>query len=842
MYETRVLRFAIYGPVSCGKSCYLASMASDAAPNPNGFVSDWLFGSDHCPTPTANSSPEDRARFEGKDWLNTAILALKQGNVPPPTSTRTNPYRFRFVFRGPEFRFTANGARKESVLRNYQAELIDFSGELLDPDINRDAAASILINRLREMDGIIVLVEAPRSIDDHTLIETQIKKMRAAFEGVVAERRSQGDVCPVAMVINKWDRINPDYVFEPEQAHRDALAFLGLAPSAGSSEAVVNTKNTNPPAHRRLYDSLIASVGESNFRVFLGSAFGKSRIVEVEFAPDQCEKQERPVLNGRKPYGLEDPFMWLAKRREEQLVKSLNQSIESVSPVKPWQLLNGQLQKAKQTAAKLGPFLDSGGQAKNLSIQTKSKLETFTKLQIGAVSVAALMMLLLVAEVLVACADYFAFHRHAPLVERRVTQIERAQLTAAETWLSSYCQPSYARSLSRILISRQEAQKSLEGIHAKQIAFGGREELEGLANAIAEASDEKRLTLLGKQLADFRSRAGHTDLTVEVSRAEQALIDRTNFLTQRGTSGKLLQTYRTLTSEQELDLIGTATLLLGEYRELGDRAKEVLGPLKEDFQQNFEALLRRQVAKSGEKAEWARAKDECERVLGDRSIAKLIQPEVLKKIRDNLVVFVSEQKEKQCYEAVLATGSRSACENYLQAMGAEASPSVLQHVRKQLDYLDKLQKEVTCEITVDKVYPGKWSGTMFSNYKGQLKLEVNSITVLSEPMSLKHDTEQTTNYKRKLAPCRLNEGPETDRDATLPVKLELEALSSNSFGGFKIGSVTRNCSLRELSQGIEFILDPTNKVVANPKVHLKLSGLPMKPALPRYSDAVGGSR
>lgn len=848
MTESSVLRFAIYGPVSCGKSCYLASMAADVAPNPAGYVSDWLYGSDHCPTPTPNSSPEDRARYEGKDWLNTAILALKQGNVPPPTSTRTNPYRFRFVFRGPEFGLSSKSspaaAQKETVHRNYQAELIDFSGELLDPDINRDAAASILINRLREMDGIIVLVEAPRKEDDQTLIENQVKKIRAAFEGVVAERRSRGDVCPVAMVINKWDRINPDYNFEPVRAHRDACAFLGLAAPSQSapsqSAEAPPTVNENPPAHRRLYDSLIASVGEKNFRVFLGSAFGKSRIVEVEFAPDQREKQERPESKSRRPYGLEDPFMWLAKRREEQLIESLNQSIDSVSPIKAWQLLNGQLQKAKLTVAKLGPFLDSGGQAKNLSERTKSKLETFTKSQIGAAALSAALLLMFVCGALVAFSDYSAFHRHAPLMDRSVAQIEKEQLIAAETWLSSYCQPSYVRTLSRFLISRREAQNALEGIQAKQVAFGGKEELEGIVNSIAETTEAKRLDSLRSKLDDFRKRPENVHLSADIGRAEKSLADRTKYLSQRKYGETLQNRYRMLTSEKELDLVGAAALLLDPHPELGDSGKEELSQLKEDFQLHFEALLRRQVAQAGEKSEWSRAKDDCEKVLGDRSIAKLIKPDLLKKLKDNLVTFVVEQKEKQYYDAVQATGSRSACEDYLQAMGTQASPSVQAFVKKQLDYLNQLQRDVECEVTIDTVYPGKWT-YLYGSYKGQLKLEVNSVTVLAEPLLLKHDLSEMVSYTRKLSPCRLNEGPETDRDATLPVTIEMEALSSNKFGGFKIGSVTRNCSLRELSNGVDFLLDPAANIVANPKVHLKLSGLPTKPMLPRYSEAVGGS-
>ena len=75
------------------------------------------------------------------------------------------------------------------------------------------------------------------------------------------------------------------------------------------------------PPHRALRFDLESAVGPENFAEFVASAFGRSAMVPVPTDQGKTVVEEQPVIDGRlASYGLEDPFMWLAKRREELLL------------------------------------------------------------------------------------------------------------------------------------------------------------------------------------------------------------------------------------------------------------------------------------------------------------------------------------------------------------------------------------------------------------------------------------------------------------------------------------------------------------------------------------------
>src|SRR5581483_9723890 len=103
------------------------------------------------------------------------------------------------------------------------------------------------------------------------------------------------DRCPVALVINKGDRLLASEDYGPMSAEQALSRFFDTRPE---------------PPHRQLRDDLRAAVGPASFRTFLASAFGKSAVKVVPGDQGRAVEQDMPVKDTRlASFGLEDPVM-----------------------------------------------------------------------------------------------------------------------------------------------------------------------------------------------------------------------------------------------------------------------------------------------------------------------------------------------------------------------------------------------------------------------------------------------------------------------------------------------------------------------------------------------------
>jgi len=157
----KAYRFAVYGRAASGKTCILAALAMKCIAHPSKYTSTWILEPANIPKPQGDPETWDikepaSAYHLGKMWLEKAIERLTLGELPPPNPNRGEPLRYLYHFTTPDH-------------RTYPIELIDYSGELIDPAISNDEMAKRLREHLRTMDGILVLAEVPHPRDERKL-------------------------------------------------------------------------------------------------------------------------------------------------------------------------------------------------------------------------------------------------------------------------------------------------------------------------------------------------------------------------------------------------------------------------------------------------------------------------------------------------------------------------------------------------------------------------------------------------------------------------------------------------------------------------------------------------
>ena len=174
----KIYRLAVYGGTASGKTCILAALAMNRTRHPKGYTGEW--------PPVPQTPPGARGRkaitaegsayARGKEWLEQAIRRLEKGEVPEPNPPEDKPRRFYFQFTIPD-RGTAH------------VELVDYSGELIDPNLSEERLAGYLRQHLAQCDGLLVLAEAPLPQKDSQPLAEELLKLRKAFAALKNERR-----------------------------------------------------------------------------------------------------------------------------------------------------------------------------------------------------------------------------------------------------------------------------------------------------------------------------------------------------------------------------------------------------------------------------------------------------------------------------------------------------------------------------------------------------------------------------------------------------------------------------------------------------------------------------
>src|SRR5688572_20789842 len=93
-----VRRIVLYGRPTSGKTCFLAAQAMPRIPHPLGYSCVWVGDTQTISTPAGKREdwdPNDPAvgRYLGREWLQGAIDALNNHDVPRATPSDATPYR-----------------------------------------------------------------------------------------------------------------------------------------------------------------------------------------------------------------------------------------------------------------------------------------------------------------------------------------------------------------------------------------------------------------------------------------------------------------------------------------------------------------------------------------------------------------------------------------------------------------------------------------------------------------------------------------------------------------------------------------------------------------------------
>jgi hypothetical protein len=318
-----VYRFALYGRTAAGKTCFLAALNMTRRKHPRGYVCDRLPGLNGVASPPGNPETWDirhdpvKAFYAGAHKIAEAEQVLASGGIPPPTR-RQPPYLLVYSFTDPQH-------------GKCLAELIDYAGELTDPDLVSDdpgKLADLLQRHIETLDGLFVLAEAPRKGEESTSFPEELRRLRQSLD-LLHKRMARGTKwsIPVALILSKWDR-QGQVDASNEERLVEVTAFLH---SPGADE------------YSKLDSALrgITTDPERNYSIFAASAFGQTRSATVVLN-DESRQAEVPVSPGLlASYGLEDPFFFAIRRRDAIDLDSYRKAIPSgrgsrwLNPLKP---------------------------------------------------------------------------------------------------------------------------------------------------------------------------------------------------------------------------------------------------------------------------------------------------------------------------------------------------------------------------------------------------------------------------------------------------------------------------------------------------------------------------
>lgn len=526
----KAYRFAVYGRAASGKTCILAALAMKCVAHPSKFTSTWVLEPAGIPKPQGEPETWDvgdqaSAFYLGKIWLEKAIERLVRGELPPPNPNRAEPLRYLYHFTTPSH-------------RTYPVELIDYSGELIDPSLSNDEMAKRLREHLNSMDGILVLAEVPRPEDETSLpLSAELHKLEQAF-AILKNENQQGPTLdlPLALLFNKWDRRSSLRYTTPENEYLELHRFLEKKPE---------------PPHKALVDALKNSITEDNFQIFPVSAFG-----EHEFArgADNVVIERPKSVSPLQSFGLEDGFIWAAQRRD---TIDISRFREQVTKKSAWCFLKNASIVFSLPLINKGRVLAQRFPEKSPErIKIQHALRRYF-LTITANALCFLGILFSLFSLGEGLADNFKYR--AILSAKSDPQATLQKLKGDEAWLESYYRaPFYRHLLSRLLVMNSaEAMATLRSFRDR------REEMQW--RPVAEATDDLlRVELARKYLQQFGENGVHTDLAntiITAGEQTKKYLGNQNYVANIATAFEAAL-LKGATSEEELEKLYQQLLTL----------------------------------------------------------------------------------------------------------------------------------------------------------------------------------------------------------------------------------------------------------------------------------------
>lgn len=269
--------FSFFGKSGSGKTCLLAALDMQRIAHHEGYTSSRLPLEVKLPTRESWDTEKEEADrlHKSNDHLEESKKLLESGEMPHKTALRID-----FLF---DYKFSSQ------QMGECQARLIDYSGELLEPQNAPQDIAKQLREQLQDMDGLLVL--APYQSNELNILQKTL--------GLISFSK------PIALLITKWDQ--------------SAIPSHSLTPDDLPS-----------PAHLDLYHDLINKVGKDNCRIFSVSALGET--IEGKNIP----KQVNPLAT----FGVLDAFIWLIQHldtiKSERNLARLQDYEKNIAQSKKW--------------------------------------------------------------------------------------------------------------------------------------------------------------------------------------------------------------------------------------------------------------------------------------------------------------------------------------------------------------------------------------------------------------------------------------------------------------------------------------------------------------------------
>ncbi|MEK8019549.1 MAG: hypothetical protein VSS75_021965, partial [Candidatus Parabeggiatoa sp.] len=307
--------------------------------------------------------------------------------------------------------------------------------------------AKTLRKKFSEMDGILVLAEAPYQdqlghVSGHQKTRDgrshkDLYDLRQTFSLLRGEKQEGAALdTPVVLLINKWDRYSQIDSAHPDIEQDKLEAFLKSVPS---------------PPHKGLNDVLQHSVTEDNFKAFPVSALGAGEFVRLENG-DVVErpKQVQPL----NAFGLEDAFLWLAQRRDAIDLRHYQNN--ALSNLKQCQ------QNGKTLLNRFPPNSTQAKQVKSVLGQCRRRAFYY-----AAGTVASVLALGFTAETTM---DLWNYKKLTTAIEN--PNATHDELGKAEQWLTKYTTaPNFRHLISKRFVSSDDVKTTLTDLQTRRETF-----------------------------------------------------------------------------------------------------------------------------------------------------------------------------------------------------------------------------------------------------------------------------------------------------------------------------------------------------------------------------------
>ena len=410
-------RFALYGRSGAGKTCVLATIEMGAIGHSRKLTCEALPVEVAKPSGDAKSwsgaEQEAASLHAGKDWIVDAEGKLKSRELPEPNPPGGVTLAYRFILGSPH--------RGNSVIRT-----VDYAGELVNPNGLKEpeSLAARLKRDLETYDGFLLVAETPpEGISEDKLKElnAELTRLRQSFAALTQSKLKLRT--PVAVLLTKWDRYSTVDPKQPDQELDKLETFRTDARYSSYASLVESITTALAPQHDIKKDVQVFGLTFGNCAVFPATAFGQA---------DQSGEKDKPPHHCQ-PFGVLEPFVWLADRRDQLDVEHLEQDWSSLrwqfwNPLAVGRVLRDSVRSSRRVPHKLDK--------PSALFQRVRRVKTRAVSLLVGVLFAWCGILLLAVGLAIGYWNRMEFQRQEAIVEN--TQATDEQLVEVRTWFDEY--------------------------------------------------------------------------------------------------------------------------------------------------------------------------------------------------------------------------------------------------------------------------------------------------------------------------------------------------------------------------------------------------------------------